>query len=421
MPDVNLDETVLRELAQAARDASRPLARSTAATRTQALEILADKLGQRQKDVLSANLTDIEGGRAAGLSKAMVDRLDLQGPRFEGLIQSVRAIAEQKDPIGEITQRYKRPNGLEVQRRRLPLGVILMIYESRPNVTIDAASLCIRSANAVILRGGSEALQTNRVLCEIARDALRTVGLPEDAIQLVPTQDHQAIDILLTLGGYIDLVIPRGGEALIRRVTAISRIPVVQHYKGICHIYVDDTADITAAIDIVDNAKSQRPGVCNALETLLVSDKIAKAFLPRCIDRLLDSSVEVRGCQATQALHPKVRAASAEDWDTEFLDLTLAIKVVSGVDDAVSHIDQHGTGHTAAILTQNQAVADDFVNRVDVSCVLVNASTRFNDGGELGLGAEMGMSTTRIHAYGPIADALTAERFVVLGNNHVRR
>jgi glutamate-5-semialdehyde dehydrogenase len=334
----------------------------------------------------------------------------------------LREIAELEDPVGATTRAWDRPNGLEISKVRLPLGVIMMIYESRPNVTMDAAALCIRSGNAVVFRGGSEAMHTNRVLATIVQQALTDAGLPEKAVQLVPTQEREAIDILLTLDQSIDLVIPRGGENLIRRVVERSRIPVVQHYKGICHVYVDAAADLDKASEIAFNAKVSRPGVCNAMETLLVDKQIAETFIPEIAQRYAEYNVEIRGCETTCSISEKTKPARDEDWDTEFLDLIIAIRVVDGLDEAIAHIDQHGSNHTASVVTENPQVAERFLNSIDASCVMVNASTRFNDGGELGLGAEMGISTTRIHAYGPMGvEALTAEKYVVRGTGQVRK
>ena len=412
----------LQALGQAARKAARPVARATSQDRTQAIHNMADLLLSNRDEVESANQLDMEAARASKLSQAMCDRLELSGQRIDNLAQALREIAGLSDPVGATTRAWERPNGLEISKVRLPLGVIMMIYESRPNVTMDAAALCIRSGNAVVLRGGSEAMHTNRALAKIVESALEKAGLPGKAVQLVPTQEREAIDILLTLDTSIDLVIPRGGENLIRRVVEKSRIPVVQHYKGVCHVYVDSAADLDKASDIAFNAKVQRPGVCNAMETLLVDKQIAETFIPEITKRYADYNVEIRGCEATCNISEETKPAQDADWDTEFLDLVIAIRVVDGLSGAIAHIDQHGSNHTASVVTENPAVAEEFLNSIDASCVMVNASTRFNDGGELGLGAEMGISTTRIHAYGPMGvEALTAEKFVVRGNGQVRK
>ena len=412
----------LQALGQAARKAARPVARATAQDRTQAIHNMADLLLSNRDTVESANELDMDAAKASKLSQAMCDRLELSGKRIDNLAQALREIADLSDPVGATTRAWERPNGLEISKVRLPLGVIMMIYESRPNVTMDAAALCIRSGNAVVLRGGSEAMHTNRALAKIVESALEKAGLPGKAVQLVPTQEREAIDILLTLDTSIDLVIPRGGENLIRRVVEKSRIPVVQHYKGVCHVYVDSAADLDKASDIAFNAKVQRPGVCNAMETLLVDKQIAETFIPEITRRYADYDVEIRGCEATCTISDQTKPAQDEDWDTEFLDLVIAIRVVDGLSGAIAHIDQHGSNHTASVITENPEVAEEFLNSIDASCVMVNASTRFNDGGELGLGAEMGISTTRIHAYGPMGvEALTAEKFVVRGNGQIRK
>jgi len=412
----------LETLGRDARQAARPVARATQDARTQAINNMAELLLQDRQSVEDANREDMKAAHERKLSQAMCDRLELSGTRIDNLAQALREIAELEDPIGSTTRAWERPNGLKISKVRLPLGVIMMIYESRPNVTMDAAALCIRSGNAVVLRGGSEAMHTNRVLAAIVQQALAKAGLPEKAVQLVPTQEREAIDILLTLDQSIDLVIPRGGENLIRRVVEKSRIPVVQHYKGVCHVYVDSAADLDKASEIAFNAKVQRPGVCNAMETLLVDKQIADTFIPEIARRYADYDVEIRGCASTCAISELAKSASDSDWETEFLDLVVAIRVVDGLDGAIAHIDEFGSNHTASVVTENPEVADIFLNSVDASCVMVNASTRFNDGGELGLGAEMGISTTRIHAYGPMGvEALTAEKYVVRGTGQVRK
>ena len=414
-------EDIISDVCRQTRESAKPLARAGSDMRTAVLKTLAKNVRNDASAILEANEQDLAFGRANGLSAAMMDRLKLDTNRLENLVQSIEEIAKLKDPVGETAESWTRPNGLEVKRLRLPLGVIMMIYESRPNVTIDAAALCIRSGNATILRGGTEAQHTNRVLASCVQDALEAHGLPRNAVTLVPSQDRQAIDLLLNQSDFIDLVIPRGGEGLIRRVVEKSRIPVIQHYKGICHVYVDNDTNTQAAHDIAVNAKTHRPGVCNAMETLLVHQDIAESFLPPLYDTLVQKSVEVRGCERTTQLLNSVQSASAEDWDTEFLDLVLAVRIVDSLDDAIAHIDRHGSSHTASIVTNNAERAEHFVQSVEASCVLVNASTRFNDGGELGLGAEMGISTTRIHAFGPMGiESLTSLKYAVIGNGHIR-
>ncbi len=424
----------LRALARAVKSCARELSRAPAARREEAIRAIARALDARRADVLSANLSDIEAAQAAGLSAPMIDRLTLTHARVDALHDALIEIAAQPDPVGAVTREWTRPNGLRVRRVRLPLGVILMIYESRPNVTLDAAALCLKSGNAAILRGGSEARATNAALFTLVSEGLRAAGLPPESVVMVPTQDRDAIDELVTFSDEIDLVIPRGGAGLIQRVVAHSRIPVVRHDQGICHVYIDGAADPKKALEITLNAKTQRPGVCNAMETLLV-DAAAGALLPALLASLVGAGVEMRLCPLALALahsHPnahdnpewskRLTPATPADWDTEFLSLTLAVRVVEGVEGAIAHIDAHGSRHTAAIITEDAAAAERFTRDVDASCVLVNASTRFNDGGELGLGAEVGISTTRVHAFGPMgAESLTAEKFVVWGEGQVRR
>lgn len=416
----DLQQTVLA-LAQGARGACRPLARARAMDRSRAIAAMAQALEDRATEVMAANAEDLDKADQKGLSGAMRDRLHLSPDRFAGLATALRGVADMPDPVGSVSRQWQRPNGLQVEKVRLPLGVILMIYESRPNVTLDAAALCLRSGNAAILRGGGEAEQTNRALMQVVQAGLKGAGLPREAVQMVPTQDRAAVDLLLKLDEWIDLVIPRGGEGLIRRVAENSRIPVVKHYKGICHVFVEASADVEMAQLIVENSKVQRPGVCNALETLLVDEAVAPRLLPPLVQRLHARGVELRGCQRSVEIAPEMAPASDSDWDTEFLDLILAVRIVNGLTEAIEHIDRHGSQHTASIVTANGDLAEQFCRQVDASCVMVNASTRFNDGGELGLGAEMGISTTRVHAYGPMGvESLTAEKFVVRGEGHVR-
>ena len=414
-------EVRIRELASQARKASRPIARASTEQRTKAILAMADRLLEAKTTVEEANAKDLQAAEESGLSTAMCDRLKLTGDRIDNLAAALREIAALQDPVGVTSRSWKRDNGLEISKVRLPLGVILMIYESRPNVTMDAAALCIRSGNVAILRGGSEAAQTNNALNTIVQQALSDAELPNKAVQLVPTQDRNAIDILLTLDESIDLVIPRGGEKLIRHVAKNSRIPVIQPYKGVCHVYVDGDANQDKALAIAENSKVQRPGVCNAMETLLIDQRIAETFIPKVVQQLSAKGVEIRGCETSCSIAPSLKVASEEDWDTEYLELIMALRVVEGVDAAIDHIDAHGSNHTASIVTENIDAAEKFARSIDASCIMINASTRFNDGGELGLGAEMGISTTRIHAYGPMGvEALTAEKFVVRGEGQIR-
>jgi glutamate-5-semialdehyde dehydrogenase len=406
---------------RAAHAASRVLAATDTSTRNQALEAIATGLLTHQGTIEAANAEDMAAGREIGLSDALLDRLLLNPERIAGMAEMIREVAAFGDPLGEVTESSTRPNGLVVERVRIPLGVIAILYESRPNVTTDAAALCLKSGNAVVLKGGSEAFHSNRALIQICRDALEATGIPADAVTFVDTREREAVHQLLQQDEWVDLVIPRGGEGLIRFVVENSRIPVVQHYKGVCHLFVEESADLERAVDICLNAKAQRPGVCNALETLLIDAPVAERFLALLGPRLAGADVTVHGDPTVQAHLSDAKPASDEDWDTEYLDLILAIRVVDGIDEAIDHIVSHGSGHTDGILTNNALLARTFVNRVDSSAVMVNASTRFNDGNQLGLGAEIGISTSKLHAYGPMGlNELTTRKFVITGNGHIR-
>jgi glutamate-5-semialdehyde dehydrogenase len=410
-----------RALADRAKVAARTMATARGADKNAWLMRSADLLIDRASEVLDANARDVAAAPGAGLTAAAVDRLTLDEARLAGIARDLRAVAGLPDPVGEVVTSSRRPNGLEVTQVRVPLGVIFMIYESRPNVTADAAALCLKSGNAAILRGGKEAIHTNRALHRILADALPLCGLPGDAVQLVPTTDRAAVGHLLGMPDRIDLAIPRGGEGLIRRVVAEARMPVLKHYQGNCHVYVDSDVDQAMAVEVVLNAKAQRPGVCNAAETLLVHRDVAPSFLPRAADALIRAGVELRGDPASRAIVPAMTPARPDDWDTEFLDKILAVAVVDSLDAAVAHIARHGSGHTEAILTRDLASARRFVAEVDSSAVMVNASTRFNDGGQLGLGAEIGISTDKFHARGPCGlRELTSTKWVVYGQGHVR-
>jgi glutamate-5-semialdehyde dehydrogenase len=414
-------ETLIRGVAQAARGASRIVAKSPVTQRQSALMAIADALATQRVQNLAANAKDMAAAEAAGTSAAMLDRLLLTDARLASLAAAVREIASAPEILGRIERTETRPTGIEVSRVRIPLGVIAMIYEARPNVTVDAAALCLKAGNACILRGGREALESNRALLQAVQHGLVAAGLPRETAQLVPITDREAIADLVKLDGLIDLCIPRGGEGLIRYVSEHARVPVIKHYKGVCHVFVHATADLDMAVRIVDNAKTQRPGVCNALETLLVDRAIADAFVPRLVDRL-GPRVELRGDDTIRRLGgATVKPATDADWDAEYLDLVLAVRVVDGIDGAVAHIERHGSNHTESIVTADPAAAERFVREVDSSTVMINASTRFADGGELGLGAEIGISTTRLHAYGPMgAEGLTTTKFVVRGSGQVR-
>jgi len=417
--------TEAQALTKRSRAASVDLRRASTAQKDATLKTLARLLDVQRAALIEANGHDLAAGRQLGLSEAMLDRLALDDKRIDSLIGAVMQIADLPDPVGQLDGLKARPSGIEVGRMRVPLGVILMVYESRPNVTVDAAALCLKAGNAVILRGGKEARHSNRALAKLVNAALVDEGLPADGAILVENPERELLYALLGRAGEIDLAIPRGGTSLIDAVNAHARVPVVQHYQGICHVYVEKSADLDAAVRIVVNAKTQRPGVCNAMEGLLVDAAIAEDFLPSVLDALGEKGVEVRGCEQTVAIagadRPHVVPASDADFDTEFLSLTCVCKVVSGYDDAVRFIERHGSGHTESILTDSHEKAMAFLRDVDASCVLVNASTRFNDGGELGLGAELGISTTKLHAYGPMGlEELCAKKFVVLGHGETR-
>jgi glutamate-5-semialdehyde dehydrogenase len=414
-------QTLIRSVAEAARAASRIVARAHEAQRTEALIAIADAIERAKAEILAANRKDVEAAGTAGLSAAMIDRLRLDDARVLGLAKAVREVAAAPALLGRVDHREVRPNGLEVSRVRIPLGVVAMIYEARPNVTTDAAALCLKAGNACILRGGREALETNRALLRAVQAGLAAAKLPAEAVQLVPMTEREAIADLVKLDELIDLCIPRGGEGLIRYVAEHARVPVIKHYKGVCHIYVHGKADQDAALAIIANAKIQRPGVCNAVETVLVDRTIANAFVPRLIAQLAPK-VELRGDDTVRSLGgDAVRAATEDDWYAEYLDLVLAVRVVDDLDAAVAHIERYGSSHTESILTTDAASAERFLREVDSSTVMVNASTRFADGGELGLGAEIGISTTRLHAYGPMgAEGLTTTKFVVRGTGQIR-
>ena len=411
----------VRALAEAARAAQPALAALAPERRRRLIEGMARSIGTRQAQVLAANAEDMARGEAAGLSSAMLDRLRLDAVRLEAIAAALRELAAQPDPVGAVTRREVRPNGLVIERQRVPLGLIAMIYESRPNVTADAAALCLKAGNAVLLRGGSEARASNAAIAACLHEALREEGLPEAAVSLLEDPAREHVLELLQLSDLVDLAIPRGGEGLIRFVAEHARVPVIKHYKGVCHLYVDAAADLALARDLVVDGKTSRPGVCNALETLLVHAGVAAAFLPQAIAALLARGVEVRGCERTRALCPQVAVAAEGDYAAEFLDLILAVRVVDDIDAALAHIGRHGSDHTEVIATADPAAAEAFVRGTRSAAVMVNASSRFNDGGELGLGAEIGISTTRLHAYGPMgAESLTIERFVVRGDGQVR-
>ncbi len=417
---MSVEQTII-DMAKAAKEAAKVVARLGAREKDAVLEGIAQMLLDEASTIKEENEKDLKAAREKGLSEAMIDRLTVSDEVIESMAQGLRDVVKLPDPVGSVTGMWLRPNGLQVGRVRIPLGVISMIYESRPNATIDAAALCLKAGNAVILRGGSEAFHSNTVLAQIIQRVLRENGIPEAAAQVVPVTDRAAVNVLLAQEKYIDLIIPRGGEGLIRFVVDNAKIPVLKHYKGVCHVYVDEDADLGMAEEISFNAKAQRAGVCNAMETLLVHEGVAASFLPPMAKRFTEAGVELRGCPKTRDIVPDAREAKEEDWPMEYLDLILAVKVVSSMEEAMDHIGTYGSGHTEAIVTSDLARARRFLKEVDASVVLVNASTRFNDGGELGLGAEIGISTSKLHAYGPMGlEELTTTKFVVFGDGQVR-
>jgi glutamate-5-semialdehyde dehydrogenase len=411
----------MASLASNARAAFRQLARLSADDRRRIVHAMADGIEQNHQPIIDANAHDLDAASKAGLSGAMIDRLRLDAKRIAAMVEGVHQVADLPDMLGKRISRYENPRGMAIERVRVPLGVVLMIYESRPNVTADAAALCFKAGNAVILRGGSEAVNSNRAIAEAMLHAAGEAGMPAHAIQLVPTTDRAAVRELLQLEGFIDLVIPRGGEGLIRAVAESSRIPVMKHYKGVCHVYVDRAADLDMAMAIAVNAKCQRPGVCNAMETLLVHEDVADAFLPRVGEALREWGVEIRGDERVCNLIAGARPASEDDWEAEYLDLILAVRVVRDLDEAITHIEKYGSRHTDAIVTEDEDAAQRFLHEVDSASVFVNLSTRFSDGSEFGLGAEIGISTDKLHARGPCGiEALTTYKYVSRGTGQVR-
>jgi len=418
--EMSIESTIMK-MAKEAQTAAMEISRCPSNKKNEVLLKIADKIEAQITYIQEENQKDIAMAKDMGLSDAMMDRLTVTDATVISMAKGLREVSQLNDPIGSKSEAWLRPNGLEISRMRIPLGVIGIIYESRPNVTIDAAGLCLKAGNAVILRGGSEALHSNQALASIISQALAETGLPEKAVQIVPIRDREAVKILLNQEEFIDLIIPRGGEGLIRFVVENSTIPVLKHYKGVCHIYIDDGADLEMARNICYNAKVQRPGVCNSMETMLVHRSISREFLPQMAERFIKAGVEIRGCPETCRILPDAMKADPEDWPEEYLDLVLAVKIVEDMNQAVSHITRYGSKHTEAIVTGDYRRARRFVRDVDSSVVLVNASTRFNDGGELGLGAEIGISTSKLHAFGPMGvEELTTTKFVVFGDGQIR-
>lgn len=411
----------LEALGRRARAAARRLAVLPAGVKDRALVAMAEALRAKTDEILEANRTDIEIARKGGLPAAFVDRLYLDPKRVEAMAEAIDVVVRLPDPVGETIRAWRRPNGMTIQKIRVPIGVIAIIYESRPNVTADTAALCLKSGNAIVLRGGKEAFHSNRTIARILADAAESAGVPADAIQFVPWTDRAAVPPLLKLDRHIDLVIPRGGEELVRTVTETATIPVIQHYKGVCHVFVDKDADLEMAGRLCFNAKVQRPGVCNAMETMLVHADVAGKFLPGMIRKFREAGVEIRGCDETRAIVPDAIPATEEDWGAEYLDLILAVRVVPSLDAAIVHITRYGSGLSDAIVTENLRAARRFTGEVDSAVVFVNVSTRLNDGGEFGFGAEMGISTSKLHARGPMGlEELTTYKYVVLGDGQIR-
>ena len=412
----------MTELGQQARAAARELNRANTGQKNAALLAMADAIEARQQELLAANKKDMDAGAENGLDEALLDRLALNEERIAGMAEGIRQIVALPDPVGEITDLKYRPSGIQVGKMRVPLGVIGIIYESRPNVTADAAALCLKSGNAAILRGGSEAMHSNQAIAACIHDGLEKAGLAKATVQVIETTDRAAVGELITMKDYVDVIVPRGGKGLIERVSEDARVPVIKHLHGVCHVYIDDDANLHQAVQVAFNAKTQRYGTCNTMETLLVSDTVAEDVLPELGQMYKDEGVELRGCSITQSIIPGIKAATEEDWDEEYLAPILSIRVVDGFAGAVEHIHQHSSGHTESIMTENITIARQFMMEVDSSSVMVNASTRFADGFEYGLGAEIGISTDKIHARGPVGlEGLTSQKYIVIGDGHIRQ
>ncbi|WP_105103617.1 glutamate-5-semialdehyde dehydrogenase [Microbulbifer pacificus] len=415
-------EARMQAMGRAARAAARLMARADTGSKNAALRAIAAELDAQRPQLATANAVDMQKGRDSGLDAALLDRLELTDARIDGMIEGLLQIAELPDPVGEVSDLKYRPTGIQVGKMRVPLGVVGIIYESRPNVTIDAASLCLKSGNATILRGGSEALHSNGAIAACIATGLKQAGLPETAVQVVDTTDRAAVGALISMPEYVDVIVPRGGRGLIERISREARVPVIKHLDGICHVYLDDRADPEKAFNIALNAKTHRYGVCNAMETLLVAEAVAADFLPRLAAAYREKGVELRGCEATCAIVPQALPATEEDWATEYLAPVLSIRVVADMDAAMDHIAQYSSGHTESIVTEDYSRARRFMAEVDSASVMVNASTRFADGFEYGLGAEIGISTDKIHARGPVGlEGLTSQKWIVFGDGHIRQ
>lgn len=409
------------ETGKRARKASRIMAKTDTSTKNQALLNIADLIIESQEKLLEANALDFDAGNANGLDAALLDRLELTPERIKSMAEGLRQVAGLPDPIGKVSAMEERPSGIKVGRMRVPLGVIGIIYESRPNVTADAAALCLKSGNATILRGGSEAINSNQAIADCIKEGLLSCGLPGDAAQVIETIDRAAVGELLKMSDYVDIIIPRGGKELIERVNNEARMPVIKHLDGVCHVYIDDHANIDKAVKIAYNAKTQRYGTCNTMECLLVAESIAEPVLKKLAPLYEDAGVEIRGCDKSRKILPNIKQASDEDYHTEYLAPIMSLRIVSGIEEAMNHIHEYGSDHTDAIVTEDQDNADRFIREVDSSSVMVNASTRFADGFEYGLGAEIGISTDKFHARGPVGlEGLTSQKYIVIGDGHIR-
>ncbi len=412
----------MQSVGQAAREASRAMAKANTQKKNRALVAIAQTIEENRDAIKAANAKDMARGQENGLDAALLDRLELNDERIDTMIEGLKQVAALTDPVGEITGLKYLPSGIQVGQMRVPLGVVGIIYESRPNVTIEAASLCLKSGNAAILRGGSEAIEANRALAECIRAGLKTAGLPDSAVQVVDTTDRAAVGALITMPEFVDVIVPRGGKGLIERISNEAKVPVIKHLDGVCHVYLDEFADKAKAINISINAKTHRYGTCNTMETLLIHEKVAAEFLPEVASALTDLGVELRGCEASRAIQANITAATEEDWYEEYLGPILAIKIVKNMDEAIRHINHYGSHHTDSIISENYSLSRRFLTEVDSSSVMINASTRFADGFEYGLGAEIGISTDKIHARGPVGlEGLTSQKYVVLGNGEVRK
>jgi glutamate-5-semialdehyde dehydrogenase len=412
----------MNDLGSAAKAASRVLAASSTEIKNNALKAIAQRLEQQRDSLIQANKIDMDKGRASGLDAALLDRLELNNARIDGMIEGLAQVVALPDPVGELTDLGKRPSGINLSKMRVPLGVVGIIYESRPNVTIDAASLCLKSGNATILRGGSEAIESNQAIARCISQGLADAGLPESAVQVVATTDRAAVGELITMTEYVDVIVPRGGKSLIERISSDARVPVIKHLDGNCHVYIDGEADRDKAVAIAINAKTHRYGVCNAMESLLIDQSVAPDLLPELASIYTEKQVELRGCAKSCAIVSGLNKATEEDWYQEYLAPVLAVKIVSGIEEAIAHINRYGSGHTESIVTEDSDRGQKFITEVDSSSVMVNASTRFADGFEYGLGAEIGISTDKIHARGPVGlEGLTSQKWVVLGDGQIRQ